>query len=66
MNPPVVLPIIIPATEPQNDPHTYTPGVHQEITMIALTTIISVLIFMLTSISPLLVTDETQDIVLLK
>jgi hypothetical protein len=34
--------------------------------MIALTTIISVLIFMLTSISPLLVTDETQDIVLLK
>ncbi len=34
--------------------------------MIALTTVVSVLIFVLMSLSPLLVTDETQDIVMLR
>ncbi len=34
--------------------------------MIAITTFISVLIFVLVSLSPLLVTDETQDIVMLR
>lgn len=34
--------------------------------MIAITTFISVLIFVLVSLSPLFVTDETQDIVMLR
>jgi hypothetical protein len=64
-NPSSVGAIIILAVEPQNKSSSYTSGVHKENPMIILITIFTIL-FALGSVSPLLVTEDMQDIVILE
>lgn len=57
-------PIIILQTDPQNKMVSYTSG-HQGDKMIFIIVIL-MLFFILGSLSPLLVTDDVQDIVMMK